>query len=121
MPAVRYIVRDVDTSRDFYLRLGFELVEQWGPAIAILALDGVQLWLSGPVSSAARAMPDGRVPSFGGWNRIVVSVVGLEALYASLLAEGMVFRNAPLSGPGGVQVLLDDPDGNPVELFEAQG
>lgn len=117
MPAVRYFVSDVDRSLEFYKLLGFHLVEKWGPAIAIVERDGLQLWLSGPTSSAAKPMPDGRNPEPGGWNRMVVLTQDFEGLVAELKANGTTFRNEPLTGPGGTQVLVEDPDGNPIELF----
>ncbi|MBS1723380.1 MAG: VOC family protein [Armatimonadetes bacterium] len=121
MVSVRYFVSNVDASREFYcILLGFELVEQYGPAIAILRKGDLTLWLSGPGTSAMKPMKDGRVPEPGGWNRFVVEVEDMEETMASLLAQGATFRNDPLSGPGGTQVLLDDPDGNPVELFQAR-
>lgn len=117
----RYIVRDVEESLAFYVGLlGFREVEKWGSAIAIVELDGATLWLSGPESSAAKAMPDGRKPEAGGWNRIVVGCPDLDAVLPSLREAGVVFRNEPLSGPGGTQVLIEDPSGNPVELFKGR-
>lgn len=118
MPAIRYFVTDVDVALAFYIQLGFTLADRWGPPFAIAEKDGLQLWLSGPGTSAANPMPDGRIPAAGGWNRIVVQVEDLTALAESLRAAGVVFRNTPLCGPGGTQLLIDDPDGNPVELFE---
>lgn len=118
MPTVRYFVGDVDVSLAFYELLGFSLVERWGPPFAIVEKDGLQLWLSGPGTSAAKPMPDGRVPVPGGWNRIVISTNSFETTFDNLKGHGAVFRNEPLKGPGGTQVLLDDPDGNPIELFE---
>lgn len=119
MAAVRYIVRDVDASIAFYTtRLGFTLIRQYGPAMAILERDGLQLWLAGPPASASRPMPDGRVPEPGGWARIVVEVSDLDALVASLRADSTAFRNDVIAGPGGRQVLIEDPSGNAVELFE---
>jgi catechol 2,3-dioxygenase-like lactoylglutathione lyase family enzyme len=118
---IRYLVADVDRAIAFYRdRLGFEVVEQMGAAFARVRRDDLTLWLAGPTSSAARPMPDGRQPAAGGWNRIVVEVADLEALVATLTAGGASFRNAIVSGPGGLQILLDDPDGNPVELFQAR-
>ena len=118
---VRYLVADVDRAVEFYRdRLGFELVEQMGPAFARVRRDDLTIWLSGPASSAARPMPDGRQPVPGGWNRFVIEVEDLEARVASLAAAGVTFRNEIVVGPGGKQILVDDPDGNPVELFEAR-
>ena len=121
MAVVRYIVPDVDEAVGFYTeRLGFELVQRFGPAFAIVARDGLSLWLSGPQSSAARPMPDGRIPEPGGWNRLVVEVDDLAGAVAALEQSGVPFRNDVVDGPGGRQIVLDDPAGNPVELFEAR-
>ena len=121
MAAVRYFVADVDRSVAFYTKLlGFDEKERWGPAIAMVEKDGLTLWLSGPVSSAARPMPDGRVPEPGGWNRLVVEVDDHAAMVSALMERGVVFRNEPLTGPGGTQVLIEDPDGNPIEIFQAR-
>ena len=88
-----------------------------GPAFAIVERDGLSLWLSDPQSSAAQPMPDGRVPEPGGWNRLVIEVEDVAAEVDRLRSAGVQFRNEPLSGPGGTQIVLDDPSGNPVELF----
>jgi catechol 2,3-dioxygenase-like lactoylglutathione lyase family enzyme len=117
---VRYLVHDVDAAIAFYRdRLGFVLQRQYGPAMAVLARGADQLWLAGPASSAARPMPDGAQPTPGGWNRLVVEVDDIDAAIARLAAGGAHFRNPLLRGPGGAQALLDDPSGNPVELFQA--
>lgn len=121
MPTVRYFVTDLDRALPFYTLLGFTLAERWGPTFAIVEKDGLTLWLSGPETSAARPMPDGRIPSPGGWNRLVVQVEDLKATYAALLAGGATFRNEPITGPGGSQVLAEDPDGNPIEIFQPRG
>lgn len=119
MPTVRYMVSDVDAAVTFYTDvLGFERIEQFGSAMAILERDGLQLWLAGPASSAARQMPDGSTPTPGGWNRIVVEVPDLDDKVASLRASGARLRNEIVTGPGGRQILIEDPAGNPVELFE---
>ena len=119
MATVRYLVGDVERSIDFYTRaLGFKLVRKMGPAIAMVSKGDLTLWLAGPQSSAARPMPDGRRPDPGGWNRFVVEVHDLPARVAELKQGGMRFRNEVVTGPGGKQILLEDPDGNPVELFE---
>lgn len=117
--ATRYFVRDVAVATAFYVdQLGFEIKEQWGPAFAIVECGDTVLWLSGPGTSAAKPMPDGRQPAPGGWNRIVLPVEDLAELVAGLRTTGTVFRNEPISGPGGTQVLIEDPDGNPIELFQ---
>lgn len=121
MGAVRYLVTDVDRAVAFYLGLGFVLDQQMGAAFARVSRGDLTLWLSGPQSSAARAMPDGRSPASGGWNRFVIEVTDLSTTVAALRAEGTVFRNDIVTGPGGRQILVDDPDGNPIELFEARG
>lgn len=119
MISVRYMVKDVDAAVPFYTDfLQFEVVERWGPAIAILEKDGVRLWLSGPSSSAARPMPDGRQPEAGGWNRMVVIVENLAETVATMRTAGVSFRNDIVTGPGGKQILAEDPSGNAVELFE---
>ena len=122
MATVRYLVRDVDRAVAFYTGvLGFELEQQMGPAFARVARGDLTLWLAGPTSSAARPMPDGREPVPGaGWGRFVLEVEDLDDAVASLRAAGASFRNEIVSGPGGRQILVDDPDGNPVELFEAR-
>jgi catechol 2,3-dioxygenase-like lactoylglutathione lyase family enzyme len=121
MAAVRYLVRDVDRSIAFYTdALGFHLEQQMGPAFARVASGDLTLWLSGPASSAARPMPDGRVPEPGGWNRLVLEVADIEARVATLRGAGARFRNDIITGPGGRQIVVDDPDGNPIELFEAR-
>lgn len=118
MATVRYLVSDVDAVLPFYQALGFELADRWGPPFAIVTRGDLSLWLSGPGTSASKAMPDGRVPSPGGWNRLVISVDNLDETVASIKATGARFRNDPISGPGGRQVLVEDPSGNPLELFE---
>jgi catechol 2,3-dioxygenase-like lactoylglutathione lyase family enzyme len=112
------MVHDTDDSVRFYVDvLGFELVTRMGPAFAIVERDGLELWLSGPQSSAARRMPDGRVPEAGGWNRLVLVVDDVHEALARLGDEGERRRNDPISGPGGTQVVIEDPSGNPIELF----
>ena len=119
MAVVRYLVDDVDAAAAFYTdTLGFTLEQRMGPAFAIVSHDDLSLWLSGPESSAARAMPDGRRPEPGGWNRVVVEVDDLEAKVEELKQEGLNFRNDIVTGPGGKQILLEDPAGNVVELFQ---
>jgi catechol 2,3-dioxygenase-like lactoylglutathione lyase family enzyme len=120
MAIVRYLVGDVDNAIAFYTgHLGFTLEQQMGPAFAIVSHDDLSLWLSGPQSSAARPMPDGRHPEPGGWNRLVVEVDDLPSKVAELRQAGLSFRNEIVTGPGGKQIVLEDRDGNPVELFEA--
>ena len=120
MAAVRYFAKDVDESIAFYTgRLGFSLERQFGPNMAILSLDALTLWLAGPGASASRPMPDGRRPEPGGWNRFVLEVADLAALVAKLREQGVRFRNDIVVGPGGQQILCEDPSGNVVELFQA--
>jgi catechol 2,3-dioxygenase-like lactoylglutathione lyase family enzyme len=119
MAVVRYLVDDVEAAIAFYTeQLGFSLEQQMGAAFAIVSHGDLSLWLSGPQSSAARPMPDGRQPEPGGWNRLVLTVDGLEARVEQLKQSGVSFRNEIVTGPGGKQILLEDGDGNPVELFE---
>lgn len=121
MATVRYLVKSVEEAIAFYTSdLGFELKQQFGPAMAILARGDLTLWLAGPVASASKPMPDGRKPEPGGWNRFVVEVADLSALVATLRQRGVTFRNEILEGPGGKQILCEDPSGNVVELFEAR-
>ncbi len=122
MAAVRYLVNDVPAAIAFYTEhLGFALKQQFGPAMAILARDDLTLWLAGPMASAAKPMPDGRQPAPGGWGRFVLEVQDLPGLVARLRAAGVAFRNDILDGPGGRQILADDPSGNCIELFEPRG
>jgi len=119
MPTVRYLVRNVDAAVSFYTaHLGFELERRMGPPFAIVTRGDLRLWLSGPESSAARPMPDGRRPEPGGWNRLVIEVVDLQATVQQLRQAGVAFRNQIVNGPGGKQILLEDPSGNPIELFQ---
>lgn len=119
MATIRYLVHDVPASIAFYTEhLGFALVQQMGPAFAIVAKGDLNLWLSGPQTSAARPMPDGRQPQPGGWNRLVIEVDDLETTVAAMKHSGVAFRNDIVTGPGGKQVLAEDPSGNPLELFE---
>ena len=116
---VRYMVDDVDAAVAFYTtHLGFSVLTNFAPAFADVARGGLRLLLSGPTSSAGRPMPDGRTPAPGGWNRIHFIVEDLDAEVERLRAAGVPFRNDVVSGPGGRQILLDDPAGNPVELFQ---
>jgi catechol 2,3-dioxygenase-like lactoylglutathione lyase family enzyme len=121
MATVRYLVTDVERSRDFYRDLlGFEVGFEMQPAIVMVRRDDLTLWLAGPTSSAARPMPDGAQPRPGGWNRLVLELDDIVATVTALRAAGATFRNDIVSGPGGRQILLEDPDGNPIELFEAR-
>ncbi len=116
---VRYLVHDVEAALAFYRdALGFQVAQQFGPAMAILRQGDLNLWLAGPAASAARPMPDGRTPSPGGWNRFVVETSDLETLVATLRNQGVAFRNDIVTGPGGSQILVEDPSGNVVELFQ---
>src|SRR5262245_62956675 len=116
---VRYQVQDVARSIEFYTqRLGFKLDAQHLPAFAQVSLGELQLILSGPGASGSRPMPDGARQQPGGWNRIVLQVADLAAAIEHSQKAGLHLRNAMESGPGGKQVQIDDPDGNPVELFE---
>jgi glyoxylase I family protein len=117
---VRYQVRDVDRAMAFYTHhLGFQIVQKSAAVIGIIARGDLHLILGGPGSSGSRAMPDGRLQEPGGWNRIVLYVENLDATIDSLRAAGARFRNQVEVGPGGKQVQVDDPDGNPIELHEA--
>jgi catechol 2,3-dioxygenase-like lactoylglutathione lyase family enzyme len=119
MSAVRYLVSDVNQAIAFYRdALGFDVKQQFGPAMAILARGDLTLWLAGPAASASKPMPDGRKPEPGGWNRFVLEVTDLAGLVATLRQRGAKFRNEILEGPGGKQILCEDPSGNVVELFE---
>jgi predicted enzyme related to lactoylglutathione lyase len=112
------MVDDVDETVRFYCELlGFSVEQRMGP-MAIVARDDLRLWLAGPGTSASRPMPDGRRPEPGGWNRIVIEVDDLDATVAALRSGGGRFRNEIISGPGGRQVLAEDPAGNPIELFQ---
>jgi catechol 2,3-dioxygenase-like lactoylglutathione lyase family enzyme len=120
MATVRYLVKDVDAALPFYAALGFELADRWGPPFAIVKKGDLSLWLSGPGTSAAKPLADGSVPQPGGWNRLVIQVDDLDAAMAALKPTGARFRSDPIQGPGGRQVLVDDPSGNPLELFESR-
>ncbi len=118
--SVRYMIDDVEAAIVFYTTyLGFNLESNAAPAFASVTRGGLRLLLSGKTSSGARAMPDGRQPVPGGWNRIQVPVADLAAEVARLRAAGLRFRNEIVKGVGGSQILLDDPSGNPVELWQA--
>ena len=116
---VRYLVDDVAAAIAFYTtHLGFTLEADMGPAFAEVRRGELSLLLSGPQSSAGRAMPDGRKPGPGGWNRIHLIVDDIDAEVARLRAAGAQFRNDVITGPGGKQVLIQDPSGNVIEIFQ---
>ena len=116
---VRYQVKDIERSIAFYTRhLGFERDHKHPPAFAQVSIAHLKLILSGPGASGSRPMPDGRRQEPGGWNRVVLRVADLSAKIEELKQAGLHFRNQMESGPGGKQIQLEDPDGNPLELFE---
>ena len=117
--SVRYLVDDVDAAIDFYTRdLGFSVRLRAAPAFADVTRGHLRLLLSGPASSAGRPMPDGTKPGPGGWNRIHLIVEDIAAEVDRLRAAGVRFRSEIITGPGGRQIVFDDPSGNPVELFQ---
>ncbi|MER8521911.1 MULTISPECIES: VOC family protein [unclassified Mesorhizobium] len=117
--SVRYIVDDVAASIDFYVKhLGFAIERDARPAFCSVTRGDLRLLLSGPESSGARAMPDGRRPVPGGWNRILLVVPDLKQEVARLKGAGLAFRNDIINGVGGSQTLLEDPSGNVIELFQ---
>ena len=119
---VRYLVDDVERAVAFYTEhFGFELRSSHPPAFADVVRGPLRLLLSGPQSSAGRPMPDGRVPEPGGWNRIHLIVDDIAREVARLREAGLSFRNDIVTGPGGQQILVDDPAGNPIELFQPAG
>ena len=116
---VRYMVDDVDAAVAFYTtHFDFTVISSAAPAFADVIRGSLRLLLSGPGSSAGRPMPDGRQPVPGGWNRIHLIVADLAAEVDRLQAAGLTFRNEIVTGPGGSQILVDDPSGNPIELFQ---
>ncbi len=116
---LRYQTRDVSRAVAFYTQqLGFELKHQQGDAFAAVRCGDLDVLLSGPGSSGARPLPDGQQQHSGGWNRLVLAVANLEKTVDGLRARGVRFRSDVISGPGGRQIQLLDPDDNPIELFE---
>ena len=119
---VRYQVKDVSRSIDFYTKqLGLKLDMQNLPAFGQVSVGNLKLILSGPGASGSRVMPDGRQQEPGGWNRIILQVKDLSARVEALKKAGVHFRNDMEVGPGGKQIQVEDPDGNPIELFEPAG
>ena len=119
---VRYQVKDVSRSIDFYTnQLGFHLDDKHLPAFAQVSIGELKLILSGPGASGSRKMPDGEDQKPGGWNRVILRVDDLPSCIDELQKKGLRFRNEMETGPGGKQIQLDDPDGNPLELFEPAG
>jgi glyoxylase I family protein len=119
---VRYQTKDVARAVAFYTqRLGFTLEHQQLPAFANVALGGVAILLSGPGASGSRPMPNGKQQEPGGWNRVVLKVADLPNVIAELKQQGVPCRNEMETGPGGRQIQIEDPDGNPIELFEPAG
>jgi glyoxylase I family protein len=116
---VRYQTRDVDRAVAFYTQhLGFVLKHQQGAAFASVSCGDLDVLLSGPTSSGARPLPDGQEQKPGGWNRLVLAVGNLSSVVAAMKERGLQFRSEIVAGPGGKQIQLLDPDGNPIELFE---
>ena len=116
---VRYQVKDVNRSLEFYTqKLGFKLDHKRPPAFAQVSSGNLQLILSGPGASGSRPMPDGQAQQPGGWNRVILQVADLPSRIEALKKAGLHFRNRLEAGPGGKQIQLEDPDGNPIELFE---
>ncbi len=119
MATVRYLVDDVADAVAFYVsKLGFELDQQFGTAIAILVRGDLTLWVAGPIASASRPMPDGVRPGPGGWSRFVLTVDDLESFVSKLQEDGVTFRNDIVVQDGRKQILCEDPSGNVIELFQ---
>ncbi len=119
MATVRYMVNDVEAAVGFYTGLlGFEVKQKFGPAMAILAKDDLVLWVAGPAASAQLPMPDGSQPAPGGWNRFVVVVDDIAATVAALTEAGANFRNEIITNQGRQQILVEDPSGNAIEIFQ---
>jgi glyoxylase I family protein len=115
---IRYQVKDVGRSVAFYIHLGFALEHQQLPAFANVSLGDAHILLSGPGASGSRPLPNGQSQEPGGWNRVVLKVSDLPGCIAALKTTGVRFRNEMETGPGGRQIQIEDPDGNPIELFE---
>lgn len=111
-------MNDVDAAIGFYKLLGFKLAERWGPPFAVVKKGTLSLWLSGAGTSTRKTLKSGATPEPGGWNRLVLPVKDIGALVAKLEAQGVRFRAKPIKGPGGQQALVEDPSGNPIELFQ---
>jgi catechol 2,3-dioxygenase-like lactoylglutathione lyase family enzyme len=120
MAVVRYIVDDVDASLPFYRTLGFKLTDRWGPPFAVMKGHGLSVWLSGPGTSARKKLKSGAEPVPGGWNRLVLEVKDFASTVEKLQGLGVTFRSTPIKGPGGQQTLIEDPSGNPIEIFQAK-
>ena len=118
MPVVRYLVNDVDASLPFYRALGFKLADRWGPPFAVMKGHGLSVWLSGPGTSDRKKLKNGAMPEPGGWNRLVIPVKDIAATVEKLQGLGVTFRAKPIKGPGGQQALIEDPSGNPIEIFQ---
>ena len=118
MAVVRYVVNDVDQSLPFYRAIGFRLADRWGPPFAVMKGHGLSVWLSGPGTSARKRLKSGQLPEPGGWNRLVIPVKDIAAMVAKLEQLGVKFRGKPIKGPGGQQALIEDPSGNPIEIFQ---
>jgi catechol 2,3-dioxygenase-like lactoylglutathione lyase family enzyme len=119
MAQVRYIVDDVDKAVEFYVsNPDFRLEQQYGPAMAILVKDDLQLWVASPLASASKPMADGSKPAPGGWSRFVLTVDGLADQVSRLRQNGVRFMSEIIDGPAGTQILCRDPSGNVIELFE---
>jgi predicted enzyme related to lactoylglutathione lyase len=116
---VRYQVQDIDRAIEFYTCVGFQVGRRFGPIFATVTRGDLHLLLSGPGSSGSRPMPDGRRQEPGGWNRIVLYAEDLDSTIAALRKTGTRFRNEVEVGPGGKQIQVEDPDGNPIEIHEA--
>ena len=120
MASFRILVLDVDRAVDTYRKLGFEVATHFEGIFASVQRGDLTLWLSGPKASASRTLADGAQPAPGGWNRPVIEVEDLEAFRREIENTGLAFRNEPISGPGGTQALVEDGEGNVIEIFEAK-